>query len=270
MILRGYIDESKDNKTFNLTAVVGDGGTWFYLEQDWLRVIERRNNALRNRGRKPISRYHATDCQFRVKEFKGWGETERDDFCLELFSVLQKYRLDVLGYSIDFQQLVKEIPAVAPSPLGFAHIIALCFVMLEIGDFTLTRERDAVISLICDRGDYNAPMLQMFEAMLEDPVFPYRSRFCALTPMGWESCIPLQAADLTAYENFKESQRLEHRPQHKMRRSLNGIINRGRMGGRLSGFNPATLAELRERINQLSPDIRKRLLGIARIKEPNR
>ena len=267
MILRGYIDDSKDTKTFNLTAVVGDGGTWFYMEQDWLNVIAEKNKILKSQGRKPISRYHATDCQFRYKEFKGWERTEKDEFCIQLFSVLEEYRLDVLGYSIDFKQLVEEIPETKPNPEGFAYIIALCFVMLEIGDFTLTRERDAVITLIHDRCDYDAAMLEMSEAMLDDPGFPYRNRFCTLAPMGWEHCVPLQPADLMAYENFKESQRLVHRPEHKRRRSLEVILDRGQMGGRLRGFDRATLKLLRERINSMAPESREKLLATARIKK---
>ncbi len=266
MILRGFVDEAKDSKTFNLTAVVGDGGTWFYLEQDWLGVIDRKNKALLSEGRKPISRYHATDCQFRVKEFKGWSVEERDEFCLQLFSVLEKCRLDVFGYSIDLQQLTEEIPETKKNPEGFAYIIALCFVMLEIGDFTLRRERHAVLSLIHDRCDYNTALSLMFTAMLDDPGFPYRQRFTTLAPMGWEECPLLQPADLMAYENFKESQRLVHRAQHARRRSLDRLINRGLMGGRLSGFDRATLRMLRERINAAPAEQRERLFANAGIR----
>jgi hypothetical protein len=267
VILRGYVDDAKDGKTFNLSALVGDGGTWFYLEQDWLHVIEKKNRSVIEQGRKPISRYHATDCQARGKEFKGWGQTEKDEFVIELLSVIYKYRMDVLGYSIDFEQLLEEIPETKSNPEGFAYIVALCFVMLEIGDFTLRREKDAVISLIHDRCDYNAAMLEMFDAMLTDPGFAYRGRFTTLAPMGWEHCIPLQPADLLAYENFKESQRLVHRPQHVMRQSLNAILNHGLMGGRLRGFDRATLRMLRERINSLNPETRERLFANARIKK---
>src|ERR1700690_4114271 len=85
MILRGYIDESKGGDIFNLTAVIADGGTWFYFEQDWIRIIDAKNAELKAQGRKPISRYHATDAQFREKEFKGWERDEKDQFCISLF-----------------------------------------------------------------------------------------------------------------------------------------------------------------------------------------
>ena len=268
MILRGYMDEARDDKTFNLTAVIGDGGTWFYFEQDWLKVIDEKNKELEAQGRPPISRYHATDCQFSMKEFKGWGGDERNAFCKKLFQIFEKYRMDVLGYSFDFKELVDEIPEAKPNPLGFAYIIALCFVMLEIGDFTLRRERDAVISLVHDRCDYDTAMLEMFNAMVNDDGFPYRQRFTTIASMSWEHCVPLQPADLMAYENFKESQRLKYRSEDPIRRSLSVILNRGRMGGRLRGFDRATLKQLKERIDSMHPDSRELLLATARIYKP--
>jgi hypothetical protein len=46
VILRGYIDDAKDGKTFNLSALVGDGRGRFYLEQDWRGVMEKKNRSL--------------------------------------------------------------------------------------------------------------------------------------------------------------------------------------------------------------------------------
>lgn len=37
-----------------------------------------------------------------------------------------------------------------------------------------------------------------------DTTFAERSIFATLTPMGWENCVPLQPADLLAYETYKE------------------------------------------------------------------
>jgi len=266
VILRGYIDDAKDGKTFNLTAVIADGPGWFYWEQDWLGIIEAKNKELRASGRKSISRYHATDCQFRVKEFKGWSLPEKDEFCKKLFSLFENYKMHVIGYSIDLEQLIKAIPEAAPNPERFCYVIGLCYVMLEIGDFTLSmpdHRREAVISLIHDRCDYNSAMQEIFGGMLEDAGFVYRDRFTTLAPMGWEQCIPLQLADLMAYENFKESQRLEYRTKDARRRSLDYILNYGQMGGRLKGFNPATLRQLRKRINEMPPESRRRILGPA-------
>jgi len=80
---------------------------------DWLKIIEDKNASLREQGRKPISRYHTADCQFRVKEFKGWNIEEKDDFCKRLFALFERYKMHVVGYSINLQDLAEEIPEAA-------------------------------------------------------------------------------------------------------------------------------------------------------------
>ena len=268
MILRGYIDDSKDAKTFNMTVVIADGGTWFYWEQDWLKIIKAKNESLIAEGRRPISRYHASDCQFKYNEFRGWSDPERDDFFKQLVTASEKYKMHVLGYSFDLKDVAEQIPESKLNPEGFCYVIGLCYLMLEIGDFTLSEQnhKDAVISLIHDRCNYNGVLADMFSGMLEDIGFKYRSRFATLAPMGWEHCAPLQMADLMAYENRKESQRLTYRKGDSRRRSLDRILQYGQIGGRLRGFDRATLKELRDRINEMPEESRNRVLSVARIK----
>ncbi len=269
MILRGYIDESKGGDIFNLTAVIADGGTWFYFEQDWINIIGGKNAELKAQGRKPISRYHATDAQFRQKEFKGWERDEKDQFCISLFKLFEKYKMHIVGYSINLKDMVEEIPESKPNPLGFAYPILLCYLMLEIGDFTLSGEsesgqKDAVVSLVHDRCDYDAALKEMFDLMLVDPGFKYANRFTTLESAGWENCVPLQAVDFFAYENFKESQRLTLQPRDQ-RRSLKRVLTHGLMGGRLRGFDRSTLKQLKERIDATEPATKRLLFATARI-----
>jgi hypothetical protein len=68
-----------------------------------------------------------------------------------------------------------------------------------------------------------------------------------------------------AYENFKESQRLVHRPNHARRKSLNVILDSGLMGGRLRGFDRETLLKLKDLIDQMSPERRELLFATARV-----
>jgi hypothetical protein len=63
------------------------------------------------------------------------------------------------------------------------------------------------ITLFHERCPYDGAFLQSFNRMMDDPTFAYRQYFNTIVPMGWEDCIPLQPADLMAYENFKEGLR---------------------------------------------------------------
>ena len=78
-MLAGYIDESVDKtKTFfTLSCLTGDYGAWFWIEQEWLKVLNTKNVELAAQGRKTISRYHASDCASCLGEFKGWTVDEQ-------------------------------------------------------------------------------------------------------------------------------------------------------------------------------------------------
>jgi hypothetical protein len=43
--------------------------------------------------------------------------------------------------------------------------------------------------------------------MMKDPTFRGKDMFSTIAPMGWEHCVPLQPADLVAYESFKDALR---------------------------------------------------------------
>jgi hypothetical protein len=81
--------------------------------------------------------------------------------------------------------------------------------------------------------------------------------------MSWEQCIPLQQADLLAYENYKESRRgvsLRDR-----RKSLDWILERGQLGGFLKGFNDEALIDVAKWFDALDARIRESFLRAARI-----
>ncbi len=69
----------------SLSCIVGDDGKWPYFENDWVKVLDWKNDQLKSQGRQQISRYHAADCSSRVGEFKGWTAAEQREFSTKLF-----------------------------------------------------------------------------------------------------------------------------------------------------------------------------------------
>ncbi len=85
------------------------------------------------------------------------------------------------------------------------------------------------IALVHDRCNYDGVLLKAFNDHMNDPTFSGREYFSTIASQSWENCIPLQAADLLAYETFKEAQRsLTSRPR---RRTLSLLLEAG-LGGR--------------------------------------
>jgi hypothetical protein len=84
--------------------------------------------------------------------------------------------------------------------------------------------------------------------------------------MSSVTTIPLQVADLMAYENLKEVTR--HESGRDRRKSLSLILSEGLMGGFLKGINEETVIEYVAYLNGLPGALRVALLEAGHIKRP--
>jgi len=268
IVLRGFMDESHDGsgtvpKLFSLSCVVGDDTLWPWFEIDWVKVLEWKNEQLRSQGRSEISRYHAADCSSCLGEFKGWTVDEQIEFSQKLFEVFKKHPVHIYGFDMPLQLLVQEFPETKPNPVGFAYVILLRMIMDEIGKETLRLYPKDLISLHHDRCDYDAALAEAFGYIVGDPAFVYRGRFASITSEDWQHYAQLQPADLIAYENFKDGERLLS--NRKRRKSLEIILDLDSVSGRAKGFNLESIRELKSIIERLDKETKKLLFATARI-----
>jgi hypothetical protein len=68
--------------------------------------------------------------------------------------------------------------------------------------------------------------------------------FTTIAPFGWEDCVPLQPADLVAYENFKDAMR-KVAPRDR-RKALEVLVNLDSFGGRARFMGTDAIAEWRQ------------------------
>ncbi len=108
----------------------------------------RKTRELISDGRNPIRRYHATDCSNSFRDFAGWTQQERNDFCIPLLKMFNGYATHGYSLTVNLNDMAKEIPESASNPAGFARVVLLQLVMMQICDNTLKIYKDAVISLI--------------------------------------------------------------------------------------------------------------------------
>jgi hypothetical protein len=210
MVLRGYLDESvsKHERVFGLSALVGIGDEWLPLAAAWDKIIEETNNDLVRQGRRKISRYHAADCSNLKNEYRGWKKEEQIVFTQALLSLLRSHPLNSLSYTIDVHALAKAVPD--KDPIGSAYAICMNFLIFGIGDWLSERKApcDTRISLLHERCDYDGLILAQFNRLVKEPAFKHSHFFTTCAPTAWEKCTPLQAADLFAYENMKDTERI--------------------------------------------------------------
>lgn len=220
MILRGYIDESYDAGpqplTFALTCTVAPTSEWLWIVWPWENCLNEKNDDLRARGRNPITRYHAADINNLRGDFKGWSGEERNAFHQKLLTkVFARHKWGYEGYAINLKELAEEWPQTASDPKEFAYHILLQFLMFEMGTGTSNELPGWKVDLFHEHCDYDGTLRASFSRLMGDPKFAYKDVFTTIQPTRWQGCVPLQPADLIAYENFKDVHR--SRPGQGMR-----------------------------------------------------
>jgi hypothetical protein len=128
---------------------------------------------------------------------------DQNPFMSELVSIIKRHPLDIVAYTVDLGLLGRHVPYSQSNPKRFGHAVLLHYIMRDIADGSLKNNRDATIGIIHERGTYDAVLLDAYKFLVNDPSFRDRFRFLSFAPMGWEKCVPLQVADLVAYENLK-------------------------------------------------------------------
>ena len=122
------------------------------------------------------------------------------------------------------RDLVAEFPEAEKEPYGLAHILLLNHIMKYVAEKILGDPRWPTdrLALVHDRGAFDAVLADAFGHMKNDETLLHHERFTTMTAMGWEECIPLQAADQLAHENFRCVER--ETAGHKRRKALELIL----------------------------------------------
>jgi hypothetical protein len=227
MLLRGYIDESIDNKQdiFTLSCLMSTGSEWLWLEQAWKKYFRVLNKKLKKHGRTQITRYHASYCRHCKGEFAGWSVDEQVELTKGLLAILKRSRLNTIAYDTNLKDVCEVFPEARKDRLKAAYVILTKFLISSIAGDQGKHDPDGHIVLFHDRCDYDADILRAFNEMINDPKFKEASYFTSITPLSWEHCIALQPADLVAYEVFKETERRIKTPDRERSKALKAMLD---------------------------------------------
>lgn len=228
---------------------MSDPPDWRRIETAWKKRLAAKNRELRAQGRTEITRYHAADCSSRRGEFKGWTVPEQIDFTKTLLKTLERRFLNVIAYSAPLDVLIKVFPEHAADPVAPSYALLLKFLMVEFASQVdaakkLTRNtRSVKLVLFHERCKYDGVLRHAFDSLIKDETWTGRQYFSTLAPRGWEDCLPLQFADLLAYENYKESER---RVTGRNRRKTLELMLANGLGGRSKVFDEDSFRKLRD------------------------
>jgi hypothetical protein len=262
VLIKGYIDESygtdkndPSTEIFTLSCAMSNVKGWAAIESAWKKCLAAKNKSLKAQGRKLISRYHATDCSSFHGEFEGWNKEEQISFARDLMGGLTRGDawVNVVAYSMPMESFLAEFPECKDEPLPHCYSL-IKMIMLEIADqINLARHRfqkikRADVVLFHERCPYDTSILNSFNQAIADETFKEREMFHSVTSIGWETSIALQAADLIAYETFKDAQR--QFSGRDRRKSLDFLLSTDTFGGRARTFKLNAFKMLRKVIDE--------------------
>jgi hypothetical protein len=110
--------------------------------------------------------------------------------------------------------------------LGRDPIHATTPLMGEIGAWLEAQEISERVVLIHDQGHDDRAALEAFKVLVDDPRWKYHELFTSIQPMKWSDDVGLQAADMIAFETFKETKRQLFAEASGIRKSLAALRNR--------------------------------------------
>jgi hypothetical protein len=205
--LLGYMDEtghSKDQKQrFNgMAGLIAPAANWENLEAKWRAVLDEFK----------IPYFHMKNWAWSRGHYEGWSKLKRQKLYGKLLKKIEGVYPIPLGTIIsmeDFRSLnhTQQFYFDDPYYLGFASVLAYVdFFLCKTGASPETKAK----IIFSDQVEFRHRALQYYEtaysqeitSMIKPPSFDDMRDF-----------VPLQAADIVAYEFYKECERRRYRPE---------------------------------------------------------
>jgi|GEM_PF-1023925 len=244
VVLKAFIDESgthDDSPVLTVAAYLGRQKEWRSWTKKW------------NKAKRPVKVFHATDAQNYCGEFKGWDETKLNNFVKGLLPVIAESDIPgiAIGIHMDaFREATKgreDLLEIFGTPYG------ACFQWLVQTILYLQARAESTekIAFYHEVNQYKAEALAAFDH-LKTYANPQGS-ILSLTFGGKDDYVPLQAADILAYEankRLREPSRPERRawtalaPSKKLIVLHYGRSNMAEMVSRLEKIRDGRIDEI--------------------------
>jgi hypothetical protein len=243
VLLKFYADESYNNRTFNFGGWMAEESTWAKVEKQWSARIEYER---RKHGK--LERYHASDCASLKRDYEGWTVSEQILHTKKLMGIMTRKRADVvaMSFGLDMAAMARVFSRHKGDPMEGTYNICVRKLMMMI--HRLVRHADGYrVAIIHDHTNgYDGVILNAFNSMMDDPAVPhFRKLFTTIAPMRWQDCVPLQPADMIAFDTFKLIDGAIYSTA-RLRKSLQAMVGQG-VRVAAHHFNEAALLELKRR-----------------------
>jgi hypothetical protein len=214
MVLTFFGDESYNDKIFTF-------GGFMALETEWTKLERKWNRRIKKAG---VSRFHAAELNGYKKEFESWrGTSKSKDFVVPLMNIIKHRKMVGFSFAMLLEDYKNYTSPVAKDKLGtpylccFKHCIAMAAQLMH------PMPPEDKFAVIIDRNPAEKAAMDLFYAIKDNSTEPYRHRLATCVPGSWEEYIPLQPADMIAYDTFKLLDDTHVRGKKEWRKSLTAL-----------------------------------------------
>lgn len=222
MFFRFYCDESYDGKALNpdfftISGFFSDQPTWEEVEEEWSATNKKYG----------VTQFHATKLNGRSGEYDGWCKSKADEYSAELVGAVTRQRFRMVAYNCGVRgdAYRRIISPVGQIKMGHPWIMCFQSCIAMVAKHMETLPASDKFSVVLGRETrFDALAVHAFGQMSQNPIFPYAHRLETCTPASPEKIIPLQVADLMAFEYYKRlRQQIDGQPMPPPRYALDMI-----------------------------------------------
>jgi len=247
-VFSAYLDESYDGLIFAMGAWVGPAESFPSLERQWRRLIKHHG----------LKRYHASEANARDHDFKDWSKPELDVLSKSLIRIIThrrpNSRIPRHIYGIHTGVVLSEYNKMSPHAKNYypdPYFLCAQWMFEEIADLSVKLPEEDKVDFIFDENKPHADrMAEIYIHLKTSPKTKNPSRLGAWSMASSFDVCALQAADILAYETFRELKRQLVTPDRKVRPALQSMFGGNvRISGRY--FDSEACKNISQRAEEL-------------------
>ena len=241
-IVTAYLDESKSDPMFVLGGLVSTASGWARFSREWRKVLKESN----------VPYLHMKEFAFFRGVFAEWTERMRRSFLNRLLFLINSPREPIYSFSCIFN--FRDYDRIFPSKFQrqqshyfFAFQSCMTGIKIHCHRHKLLAEGETIDLVLDQQEQYSGRALAIFNNYKIAPFMPEEERnmLGSLSFADDKVVIPLQAADLLAYEINKN--------QRGFVRHAGTVL--GDLQGTHVRWNEALLFEYAKRMKALLPEL---------------
>ena len=197
VVFDAYFDDSGTHAGSQVVTIGGYVSApfcWLLFESEW-------QDALDDFG---IDFFRMSQFANRAGVFQGWTEGQRRARLPRLIEIINRNAIMSVGVGIDRKLFDSVISEKAKAFVGGAYGLAFSCIAIEISKEISKVHPEAQVAYVLESGTAGAgEILKVFQENLKDPVYAKELRILSLRFEDKRRYLPLQAADILAYELYK-------------------------------------------------------------------